>query len=89
MKVVRLEKENTKLKQKELRNKGLYFLLVYLSVTKIFKDTNRGNENLDDDGVESEEPFEDSDVQFSSSVCASYHSLGLSYHLRLTCRLHV
>jgi hypothetical protein len=77
MKVARLEKENTKLKRKELRNKGLYFQPVYLSVTEIFKDTNRGNENLEDDGAESEEPFEDCNVQFPSSVCTSYRSPSL------------
>lgn len=74
MKVARLEKENTKLKRKELRNKGLYFRPIYISVTEVFKDTNREN---DDDGLESEEPFEDCNVQFPSSVCISYHSPSL------------
>ena len=72
MKVARLEKENTKLKRKGLKKKGLYFLTC-ISVAEIFKDLNRGNENQDEDGPESEDPMEDSNAQFPSSVCISCH----------------
>ena len=69
MKVARLEKENTKLKRKELRKKGL-FSFARISVAEIFKGINRDNEN-NEDGPESEEPFEDTNAQFPSSVCTS------------------
>ena len=77
MKVARLEKENIKLKQKGLKKKGSCFLTC-ISVAEIFKDLNCGNENLDDDGPESEDPMEDSNAQFPSSVCASYHFKSVS-----------
>ena len=70
--MARLEKENTKLKQKGLKKKGLYFLTC-ISIAEIFKDLNRGKENLDGDGPESEDPMDDSNSQFPSSVCTSYH----------------
>lgn len=74
MKVARLEKENTKLKKRKgQRKKGLYFLTC-ISVADIFEDINHGNENQDEDGPESEDPLEDSNSQFPSSVCTSFHS---------------
>jgi hypothetical protein len=48
--------------------------LTCISVAEIFKDINRHNENQDEDGPESEEPFEDSNSQFPSSVCTSQNS---------------
>ena len=72
MKVARLEKENMKLKRKGLKKKGLYFLTC-ISIAEIFKDLNCGNKNLDGDGPESEDPMDDSNFQFPSLVCTSYH----------------
>ena len=77
MKVARLEKENMKLKRKGLKKKGSYFLTC-ISVAEIFKDLNSGNENPDDDEPESEEPMEDSNAQFPSSVSTSYHFKSVS-----------
>ena len=72
MKVACLEKENTKLKRKGLKKKGLFFLTC-ISVAEIFKDLNHGNENQDEYGPEYEDPMEDSNAQFPSSVCTSCH----------------
>jgi hypothetical protein len=60
------------LKRKGLKKKGLYFLTC-ISVAEKFKDLNRGNENLDDDEPESEDPMEDGNAHFPSSVCTSCH----------------
>jgi hypothetical protein len=54
---------------KGAEKQGFALFNIYLLVTEIVTDTNRGNDDLDEDGAESEEPFEDNNVQFSSSVC--------------------
>lgn len=47
--------------------------MTFISVAEIFKDLNRGDENLDEDGPESEDPMEESNANFPSSVRISYH----------------